>query len=521
MKKTIYLAAVSLLLIGGLGLLLLTNTGFISLGKPYIVSQGKALVPEAGLVAFLHVNVVPMDRESVLADQTVITRAGVIERIGPAADVIVPPEALVVNGQGGYLVPGLADMHVHVKEENELLIYVAHGVTTIRDMWGTTGLQLQLGFPDQLALHSQIQSDELLGPTMYIAGPIMEGEPKTNPLMPVFGSPEAAQASIRDQKARGYDFIKVYDNLSPEIYAAILRAAGEEGLPVVGHAPRQVGLERTLSGGQVTIEHLTGFIEADTADFLIPEERLAEFAAMTREAGVWVCPTIGVYQKYVPDAELAALEALPEMAYVSPRMKIFWRRLLRPGSIQNVHYVGDYPARIDEIFTHTTRVLHENGAGIILGTDAGNPYVVPGASLLNELDYLVAAGFTPYEALATGTRNAAEALGDPDHSGTVREGNRADLILLQENPLDDITNIRRRLGVMVRGHWLPESDLQTMLAELVASYSPSLLDRLWPLSLIVFALALLRRIVDLTPTVIVVPGPGGVDGPGNEFTGRQ
>lgn len=493
MKKIIYVATASLLFVAGLGLLILTNIGFLTLRKPYIVRQGKALVPEAQTVAFLHVNVVPMDQDRVLVDQTVITRDGLIERVGPAGNVPLPAEALVVDGQGGYLMPGLVDMHVHIKEENELLLYVAHGVTAIRDLWGTTGMQLQLGFPDQLLLRSQIRADELLGPTLYAAGPIMEGEPKTNPLMPVFGDPEKAADSVRQQKAQGYDFIKVYDNLTPEIYATILGAAQEEELPVVGHVPRQVGLERTLTGGQVTIEHLTGYIEADTASFLIPEERLAEYAAMTRQAGVWVCPTIGVYQKYVPDAELNALEALPEMAYVSPRMKILWRRMLRPGSMQNVHYAGDYPARIDEIFTQTTRLLHENGVGIILGTDAGNPYVIPGASLLDELDYLAAAGFSPYEALKTGTRNAAEALGKLDEFGTVREGKRADLILLKSNPLESVIGVRHRLGVMTRGYWLPEADLQSMLAELVTSYSPTLFDRLWPLGLIVLAFLLIYR----------------------------
>ena len=99
------------------------------------------------------------------------------------------------------------------------------------------------------------------------------------------------------------------------------------------------------------------------------------------------------------------------MAYVSPRMKILWRRMFRPGAMQNISYQGDYPARIDEIFTRMTGVLHENGVGIILGTDASNPYVVPGVSLLDELDYPVAAGMSPYETLVAGTRNPAEALG--------------------------------------------------------------------------------------------------------------
>ena len=493
MKSVITYLTIGSLILTGLGLLLLTNSGFLTLRQPYVVDHGPELYPEDRPVAFVHVNVLPMDGERILEDQTVLVRDGLIERIGPTAEVAVSAEALIVEGQDGYLMPGLVDMHVHVKDENDLLLYLAHGVTMVRDMWGTTGLQLRLGFPDQLEMRSEIETAALLGPTLYAAGPIMEGEPKTNPLMPVFSSSDEAIASVRQQKALGYDFIKVYDNLTPEIYGAILQTAVEEGIPVVGHAPRQVGLANTLAGGQVTIEHLQGYIDSDTADYLVPEDRLAEYAAMARDAGVWLCPTIGVYQMHVPNEALPAFEERAEMSYVSPRMRILWRRMLRPGAMGNISYGGDYPARINEIFTRMTRVLHDNGAGIILGTDAGNPYVVPGASLLDELDYLVAAGFRPYEAVAAGTRNAAEALGGLEEFGTVHEGKRADLLLLQSNPLESVTAVRDRLGVMTRGYWLPEAEFESMLSGLIESYSPTMFDRLWPLSLIALALFVLFR----------------------------
>ena len=134
----------------------------------------------------------------------------------------------------------------------------------------------------------------------------MEGEPKTSPIMSVTDSPEAAAASVREQKAQGFDFIKVYDNLAPEVYSAILQTA-REGTAGGGSRAAARGLENTLAGGQQTIEHLSGYIDSDAADYLIPEEQAAEYAAMTREAGVWVCPTIGVYQMHVPDAALRTL----------------------------------------------------------------------------------------------------------------------------------------------------------------------------------------------------------------------
>ena len=488
--KVLYFLLAVILFVAGLGLLYLTNIGFLSFRKPYIVQKSLDLQPENTVVAFVNVNVVPMDRERILENQTVIVRDGVIERIGDSGQLDVPGDALVIEGEGKYLMPGLVDMHVHVKEENELLLFVANGVTTVRDMWGTTGFQLRLGFPDQLELREQIAQGQLLGPTIFAAGPIMEGPPPTMPLMPVFETPEEAEESVAWQAAQGYDFVKVYDQLSVETYSAILKAAQEHGLPVIGHAPKQVGLDAVLAGGQVSIEHLTGYIDPDAADFF-PEDKLATYAEMTRESGVWNCPTFGVYQKLVPDEEIEQLERQPGMEYVSPRMRVIWKLFLR-GSRGNITYEGsDYPARIAEIYTRTTKALHDARAKVILGTDTDNPYLVPGFSLHDELGYLVQAGFTPYEAIEAGTRNAAEALGRLDEFGTATVGKRADLILVEENPLEDVANVGQRVGLMLRGHWLPEAQLREMLDELVASYTPTLLDRIWPLILIVLGVFLI------------------------------
>ena len=176
-------------------------------------------------------------------------------------------------------------------------------------------------------------------------------------------------------------------------------------------------------------------------------------------------------------------------------MKILWRRMFRPGAMQNITYQGDYPARIEAMFSHTTRVLHENGVGLIACTDADNPYLVSGISLLDELDAFVALGLTPYEALKTATVNPAAVLGETGQAGQVIPGARADLLLLEGNPLDDVTNVRRRAGVMARGRWFPEAELQAMLAGLAASYEPGLLDRLWPLAIIALAGALAAPMV--------------------------
>jgi imidazolonepropionase-like amidohydrolase len=489
MRKALLLAAGPLLSILGLALLYLTNTGMVILGKPYIVRISPELYNETIAVAFVNVNVIPMDREHVLQNQTVLIRNGLIEKIGDEGSVEAPADALVIEGQGNYLMPGLVDMHVHVKEENELLLFVASGVTTVRDMWGTTGLQLWLGFPDQLVMRSRIDQGQLFGPTIYTAGPIMEGQPPTSPIMPVFRTPAEAERSVMWQKEQGYDFVKVYDNLTTETYDAVLKTAESVGLPVVGHVPGQVGLEAVLSGGQLTIEHLTGYIDPDAAAFIIPEERLAEYAEMTRDAGVWNTPTLGLYQKLVPASEVERLRHQPGMAYVSPRRKVLWDFFLKQMRSSLTYEGADYPGRIAEINRKMTKSLYDAGAKLLLGTDTDNPYLVPGFSLHEELAYLVDAGLSPYAALEAGTRNAAEALGRLSEFGTVGEGKRADLVLLEANPLEDVAHASQRVGVMLRGRWLPESQLQDMLLALKDSYRPSLLDRVWPAGLLALGLS--------------------------------
>ena len=487
MKIVLYYIFIVILLLLGVGLLSLANKGILSLDKPYGRGLMNRLEPQSPVVAFRNVNVIPMDSERVLEDQIVIVRDGEIEMIGFRDQVRVPDDALVVDGQGKYLMPGLVDMHVHVVNENELLLFAAHGVTSVRNMWGG------MNGTDHLGWRARIEASEMFGPTIYTSGPVMEGPPKTMPLMEVYADPESAVQAVNGQIDQGYDFIKVYDYIDLPTYEAIIETAQARGVKVVGHTPKKVGLERVLSSGQVTIEHLSGIIDNDAGEYIIPESELPKVAKMIADTGTYMCPTIAVYQMYVPDKDLHLLEERPEMTLISTGMKFLWQYFSRPGAMGNVTYRGDYPARINEMFLDTIRILHENGVKFILGTDSDNPYLVPGASLLDELDYLIEAGFSPYEAIETGTRNAALAMGKSDEFGTVEVGKRADLILLNNNPLENVSAVRAQSGVMLRGRWLSEEQIQSMLDGLVESYKPNLFERLWPLALIGLAVYLIVR----------------------------
>jgi imidazolonepropionase-like amidohydrolase len=313
-------------------------------------------------------------------------------------------------------------------------------------------------------------------------------------LAEVFDSPEGARESVNWQVNQGYDFIKVYDHLSPETYQAIIETAREKDIPVFGHVPFAIGLDDVLASGQATIEHMTGYIDPDAVEFLIPEDKLDEYAKKTREASVWNCVTLSEYPKSKENPEgFERLQNQPGMIYVSPGTRMFSPFLYLMASKAHTYEGADYPERIAELNRRMVAALHEAGAGILLGTDAAQAYHIPGFSIHEELAYLVEAGLSPYEALETGTRNAALAMGKSDEFGTIEMGKRADLILLEANPLEDVGNVKKRDGVMLRGRWLTEDQLQSMLDGLVQSYKPNLFERIWPLGLIVLAIYLIVR----------------------------
>jgi imidazolonepropionase-like amidohydrolase len=434
------------------------------------------------------VNVVPMDSERVLANQTVIVRDGKIVELGDAAKIHLPPEAMRIDGRGKYLLPGLADMHVHVQSESELSLAVAHGVTTIRDLFGS---------PYKTVWRDRIAKGEMFGPTIYTAGPIMDGARPDMGEMTRVTTAEEAERVVAEQKQRGYDFIKVYHKLSKEAYDAILIAAKKHKLPVTGHVTRAVELEGAFKSGQNCIEHLEGYGFAmqrpDSPYFkysagevhmeyvylhsirYVDETKIPALAAATRAAGVWNCPTLVAYRNWgLTVAEAKAHSQQPEMKYVHPLLRAQWS----PQYQAEVPYSDTIQADEDaalmkrrvELHKKLTKALSDAGAGVLLGTDAGVPYAIPGLAALEELELLVSAGLTPYQALKTGTSNPAEYLNASSQFGTVSVGKRADLILVEGHPLQDVSALRRRVGVMLRGRWLPESELRRGLDGLIAGY---------------------------------------------------
>ena len=428
------------------------------------------------VTAFVDVTVIPMDRERALPHQTVVVRGDRIVEIGPASRVTVPEGGVRVDGRGKYLIPGLAEMHAHIPGgqaadsvvERTLFLYVSGGITTIRGM---------LGHPRHLELRTRTARGELLGPTIYAAGPSLNGN--------TISTPEAAAKAAAEQKAAGYDLLKIHPGVSREAFDTLVAVARRVGIPYAGHVPKDVGIARAIEARYATIEHLDGYLEAMVGDGApvqasesaffgmnlgehLDEAKLPGLVRATREAGVWNVPTQVLMENLISAGSAEELARRPEMRYVAAGTLDQWTEA-KHTMLQETGATEASARRMLEVRRKLIKALHAAGAGLLLGSDAPQVWNVPGFSTHRELESLVAAGLTPWQALETGTRNVAVYFGTEQETGTVEAGKRADLILLDADPLADIRNTTKRAGVMLRGQWLPQAEIQRRLDEVARS----------------------------------------------------
>ena len=441
------------------------------------------LVPAAHgqTLAFENVNVVPMDRDRVLKRQTVIVREGRIAEIGPAARVKAPEGAVRVEAAGKFLIPGLAEMHGHLPSpdappqlvEHILFLYVANGVTTVRGMQGN---------PSALEHRNAIASGRMLAPRLYVAGPVFIGASAK--------TVEVAQKMVREQKAAGYDLLKIAEGVTPEVYDAIVTAAKEVKIDFAGHVPNDVGVRRAIESRQRSIDHLDNYLEALESEkspvrgadaqtrarelpFNVDESKIPDLARLSRQADVWNMPTMALWEIFHNDETGEMLrQRLPEVRYMPRTTVDEWTKrkdaMLQPsGNVFMGFGVGSRTGtRVIELRRKILRGLHKVGAKIALGTDSPQVFSVPGFSLHREIEVMSKIGFSPFEIMQCGTRNVAEYFGTLSETGTVEKGKRADLVLLDGNPLMDLTNLRRISGVMLNGRWITQSEIEERLEKL-------------------------------------------------------
>jgi imidazolonepropionase-like amidohydrolase len=436
--------------------------------KPCVFLVGVALMLFVALepssaqdLAFVGVNLVPMDRNGTLNNQTVVVQDGRIAHIGPAGSTRVPDGALRLEGRGKYLMPGLGEMHGHIPStlqprefiEAVLFLYVANGVTTVRGMQGS---------PGQLDLRERAKRGELLAPNLYLAGPGFSGK--------TIKSVEEATQRVRQQKGEGWDLLKVLPGLTRDQYDAMARTAKEVGLSFAGHVPADVGLLHAIRSGQETFDHLDGYIEYLQGEKgPVTEAKFQEIAKQTREAGVWVVPTMALWETLRGTADLTTLLAFPELKYMPPEQIQQWRSA-QESLLKSADFNPDVARNVIKNRMRLLKVLDDGGAKILLGSDAPQRFSVPGFSIHREMKRMADAGMKPYDILRSGTYNVGLYLKEKDNFGTIEVGKRADLILLDANPLEDIGNIARRSGVVVRGRWLSEREIQSRLDKIAVAY---------------------------------------------------
>jgi len=422
---------------------------------------------EANVTIIENVNVIPMNEEIVLKNQRVVVANGKIVSISHQSKKTQYKATLTVDGSNKYLIPGLSEMHYHYRNEerdieSEFKLLIANGITTTRNMAAYRWQKV-----DHAAVKNQISSGEIMGPNYYTAGPYIKLED--------LQSFKKVNEIIALHKEKGYDFIKLADNLPKDIYLKLLEEAYINGIDVIGHAQRKLPLEYSFR--MKSIEHVEDFIYIFNGDenysYLNNDIiKLNSVAEQAKISGVYVAPTLVVFDyitQSMDDEKFAMQQKSALVKYLTPAERPEWLTEENPyRKLKSREFDGvPTPKLFRDYLTWMkkfTRILSDHGVPLLTGSDTFGMVIV-GFSLHDELQLLTEAGLTPYEALRASTVTPARYLNTIAFEGTVSEGKNANLVLLNKNPLDDISNTQTIDGVMLKGKWFDRNQLDKMLLD--------------------------------------------------------
>lgn len=430
-------------------------------------------VAQTKINAITHVNVLPMTSEEVLKDYTVLLKEGKVFKMGPSTKLKVKKKNQVIDGTGKYLMPGLTEMHAHIPTPENgddtwvrqvLFLYVANGVTTIRGM---------LGDPYLLTLRKNVENELLIGPRIFTSSPSMNGN--------TIKTPQEAREKVVQYKKDGYDFLKVHPGVKREVFDTMAKIAQSLNLPFSGHVPVEVGIRHALASRYASVDHLDGYLEGTVAaDILaqnpnggffgytyVPnadEKLLDALAAETKKQGVWVVPTQSLFTRWFSPTDANALANEPEMQYMPSKTLYQWRQ--NKSNLTGANYSEVLWQRFI-LFRHKIlQSLYKADVDLLLGSDAPQVFNVPGFSLRHEMKSLADANLSPYVILRSGTANPARFFGKSGAFGTIVPGASADFILLEANPLENVSNTSKQVGVMLRGKWLSKEFIEAELEKI-------------------------------------------------------
>lgn len=419
--------------------------------------------------AFTNVTVVPMSGDELLENYTVVIEGDRIVQVGPSGNINPGDEVTIIDGSGKYLMPGLAEMHGHVPPtvppanapsyyteeyvEQTLFLYVAAGITTVRGM---------LGWPNQLELKDKVNSGELIGPNLYLAGPSFNGNS--------ISSPEQAIEKVKQQHQEGWDLLKIHPGLSRAEYDAMAETANDLGIRFGGHVPEDVGIEHAIEMGQETMDHIDGYYRW-LQQYEQPEweSRMQQIISKTKQAGVWIVPTQALWETIIGAADYDAMKQYEELKYIPPAVRQNYNNYVANNFGDQTEAERKEAVKQAEWRRKLLERMNEQEVRILMGTDAPQLFSVPGFSIHRELPHMVDAGMTPYEIIESGTVNVGAYFSNEDDFGTVSEGQRADLLLLNDNPLENITHLKNHAGVMVQGRWYSRDMIDRKLQEIEAA----------------------------------------------------
>lgn len=438
--------------------------------QPALAALLAALFAWAALaddIVIVDVGVISMLEPGVQEGQNVTIRGSKIVAIGRGE---VAEDARVIDGSGRFVMPGLTEMHAHVPVENPyrddvLFLWVANGVTMARGM---------IGHPTHLVLRQDLLAHRTLGPRLVTSGPPLSGR---------LSSAERMAARVREQKEAGYDFLKIIGGLPKAGFEAVVAEARRVGITFAGHVTASVGLQSSLEASQTTIDHLDGYMQVITPDAASYPESYATWfgeelaphvdpglipraVAMTKASGGAVVPTETLLENTARAFEWEAMALRPQFAYVPRDLRERYIGYLKRMA---TNASADKAARFLGVRKMLIKALHDGGVPVLLGSDSPQIFNVPGFSIHRELAAMVAAGLTPFDALAAGT-TAPAAFFRTSEWGAIEVGRDADLVLLSANPLLDIANTQRIEGVMVRGRWLDRAALDAGLNDIKQRY---------------------------------------------------
>ncbi|GAB2483020.1 amidohydrolase family protein [Algoriphagus taiwanensis] len=417
-----------------------------------------------------HVNIITMENDQVLEDHSIYVKDGVIMEIAPEEEITVAG-IRTLDGRGMYVFPGLAEFHAHlpnpdqfgaVFQEEVLWMYLANGVLRIRSM---------LGHESHLDLKKRVESGEIAGPRMFISGPSLNGSSVENP--------DSGRQMVRDQKSAGYDHLKLHPGLDDPKFLAIADEAKKVGIYYGGHVSLDVGLVTSVKNGYRSVEHIDGFLEAMLPDGTVidpavsgpfnlnlvgqvDQSKLQELIQLCLENKTWIAPTLTLFERYFGYQPAYELRQQPEMFYLPGQLTTQWyntKSKLEADGLLAEAKVKPFLEFRQKLFLD----LHKAGVPMIMSSDSPQVFNVPGFSIHREIESMSKAGMSNYEILKTGSVNCADYFEESGEWGVLKPGAAAEFVLVQKNPLEDLTTMQKPQAIMIQGKFIQRDELQLQL----------------------------------------------------------